>query len=123
SVKLVLTATTAHGWHAYGTMEQTNIPVSLDASSLQLTGLELDGDVVLPPGNEKYTPIGSSFPLDETFTVSVPLKVSAGATVIKVAGELEYQICDASMCERPNAAAFVAQLKAGGGAAGGASTS
>ena len=41
SVKLVLTATTAHGWHAYGTMETGNIPVSLDTSALKLTGLGL----------------------------------------------------------------------------------
>ena len=121
AVKLVLTATTAHGWHAYGTMEETNIPVSLDTSGLQLTGFELAGDVVIPPGTPKATPIGTSFPMPETFKVIVPLKVSAGATVMKVEGELGYQICDATMCERPDAAAFVAELKAGGGGAAAAS--
>ena len=75
AVKLVLTATTAHGWHAYGTMEETNLPVSLDTSGLQLTGFELAGDVVIPPGQPKATPIGTSFPMPETFKVIVPLKV------------------------------------------------
>ena len=115
SVKLVLTATTAHGWHAYGTLEQGNIPVSLDTSGLKLTGLELAGEVQIPPGNPEFTPVGTSFPLDEVFKVVVPLKVTAGATVMKIAGELGYQICDQGLCERPNAAAFVAELKAGGG--------
>ena len=115
SVKLVLTASTRSGWHAYGTLEETNIPVSLDASGLQLTGLELDGPVIIPPGNMKSTPVGASFPLDETFTVVVPLKVSAGAKVMKAAGSLGYQICNESMCERPSEASFAATLKAGGG--------
>ncbi len=38
-VKLVLHGTTAHGWHAYGTMETDNTPVSIDTAALQLTGL------------------------------------------------------------------------------------
>lgn len=115
SVKLVLTARTKFGWHAYGTLEETNIPVSLDASALKLTGLELDGSVILPAGNMKSTPVGPSFPLDAMFTVTVPLKVSAGATVMKVAGSLGYQVCNESMCERPSEASFIAMLKAGGG--------
>lgn len=115
SVKLVLTATTKFGWHAYGTLEETNIPVSLDTGGLKLVGLELDGPVAIPMGNMKSTPVGASFPLDGTFTVTVPLKVSAGATAMSVAGSLGYQICNESMCERPSEAAFVAMLKAGGG--------
>lgn len=115
SVKLVLTATTKFGWHAYGTLEETNLPVSLDTGGLKLVGLELDGPVAIPMGNMKSTPVGASFPLDGTFTVTVPLKVSAGATAMSVAGSLGYQICNESMCERPSEAAFVAMLKAGGG--------
>lgn len=115
SVKLVLTATTKFGWHAYGTLEETNVPVSLDTGGLKLVGLELDGPVAIPMGNMKSTPVGASFPLDGTFTVTVPLKVSAGATAMSVAGSLGYQICNESMCERPSEAAFVAMLKAGGG--------
>jgi thiol:disulfide interchange protein DsbD len=116
SVKLVLTATTAHGWHAYGTMETGNIPVSLDTSGLKLTGLKLDGEVQIPAGNPEFTPVGTSHPLGEVFDVVIPLKVVAGGTVMKISGELGYQLCDESSCERPNAAAFVAELKAGGGA-------
>lgn len=116
SVKLVLTATTAHGWHAYGTMETGNIPVSLDTSALELTGLTLNGKVLIPDGNPEFTPVGTSYPLDEIFKVEVPLKVAAGATVMKISGELGYQICDQGTCEPPSAVAFVAELKAGGGA-------
>lgn len=117
-VKLVLHGTTAHGWHAYGTMETDNIPVSIDTAALQLTGFELAGPAVIPGGSPKFTPIGTSYPLPETFKVVVPLKVLAGATARKVEGVLGYQICDASMCERPNEAAFVAKMGSGG--AGGA---
>ena len=126
SVKLVLTATTAHGWHAYGTMETGNIPVSLDTSALKLTGLGLDGEVQIPAGNPDFTPIGTSYPLGEVFKIVVPLKVTAGATLMKISGEIGYQLCDQSSCERPNEAAFVAELKAGGvakaGGAAGAAT-
>ncbi|MGK0204493.1 MAG: cytochrome c biogenesis protein CcdA [Planctomycetota bacterium] len=115
SVKLVLTATTAHGWHAYGTMETGNIPVSLDTSALKLTGLELDGKVKIPPGNPEFTPIGETFPLGTIFEVEIPLKVAVGAKVMKISGELGYQICMQGRCEQPSAAAFVAELKAGGG--------
>jgi len=114
AVKLVLEGTTEHGWHAYGTMETTNIPVSLDTSALKLTGVELAGDAVIPAGMPKFTPIGTSYPLPETFKVTVPMKVSAGATEVKVEGALGYQICDSSMCERPNEASFVATLGGGG---------
>ncbi|HIE68742.1 MAG TPA: hypothetical protein EYP98_00505, partial [Planctomycetes bacterium] len=117
-VKLVLHGTTAHGWHAYGTMETDNTPVSIDTAALQLTGFELAGPAVIPGGSPKFTPIGTSYPLPETFKVVVPLKVLAGATARKVEGVLGYQICDASMCERPNEAAFVAKMGSGG--AGGA---
>lgn len=116
SVKLVLTATTAHGWHAYGTMETGNIPVSLDTSALELTGLELNGEVLIPDGNPEFTPVGTSYPLGEIFKVEVPLKVAVGATAMKISGELGYQICDQGTCEPPSAVAFVAELKAGGGA-------
>ena len=118
AVKLVLQGTTAHGWHAYGTMETVNLPVSIDTAALKLTGFELAGPAVIPPGSPKFTPIGTSFPLPETFKVVVPLKVSAGATEMQVEGALGYQICDASMCERPNEAAFVAKMGSGGEAQG-----
>ncbi|HEB53683.1 MAG TPA: hypothetical protein ENI87_10565, partial [bacterium] len=119
-IELVLIARTEHGWHAYGTLETTNVPVSLDTEALQLTGLELAGDAVIPPGDPTPTPVGESYPLPDTFEVRVPLKVAAGATgEVKVAGELGYQICDASVCERPNSAPFVAKLTLGGGGGGG----
>lgn len=119
AVKLVLEATTEPGWHAYGTMETSNMPVSLDTSSLKLTGLELAGDVAIPTGRAHVTPTGTQFPMPETFEVVVPLKVSAGATAMKVSGALGYQICDEAMCERPSEASFVASLKlaVGGGVA------
>ena len=44
AVMLVLRATTAAGWHAYGTLETGNIPVSLDTAALELTGLERAGE-------------------------------------------------------------------------------
>ncbi|MCK5944645.1 MAG: hypothetical protein KAI24_21840, partial [Planctomycetes bacterium] len=120
-VQLVLRATTAAGWHAYGTMETGNIPVSLDTSTLSLTGLVLKGEAKIPPGLPESTPVGPSFPLPETFTVTVPLEVAAGASgELKVEGELGYQICEEGVCERPNVAAFAAAGTVGQGPGGGA---
>ena len=108
-VTLVLSATTAQGWHAYGTLETGNIPVSLDAAALQLTGLERNGEVDIPAGMPDVSPYGTTFPLPESFRVTVPLKVAAGATgKLEVSGGLGYQICMQGSCEQPNTAAFVA---------------
>ncbi|MCA8967749.1 MAG: hypothetical protein KDC48_22905, partial [Planctomycetes bacterium] len=49
-VTLVLEAEVAEGWHAYGTKEETNVPVSLDVSTMQLGGLEAVGEPRIPPG-------------------------------------------------------------------------
>ena len=93
-VKLVLRATTAQGWHAYGTLETGNIPVSLDAAALELTGLVVDGEVEIPAGMPDISPYGTTYPLPESFQVTVPLKVAAGATgKLQVSGGLGYQIC------------------------------
>lgn len=108
-VKLVLRATTAQGWHAYGTLETGNIPVSLDAAALELTGLVADGEVEIPAGMPDISPYGTTYPLPESFQVTVPLKVAAGATgKLQVSGGLGYQICMQGSCEQPNTAAFVA---------------
>lgn len=115
-VQLVLTATTQHGWHAYGTMETGNVPVSLDTSGLDLVGLELNGEAKIPPGVPEVTPYGTTFPLPESFKVTVPLKVAANASgTFQVAGGLAYQICEQGRCEAPNEAAFEAAGKVGEG--------
>jgi thiol:disulfide interchange protein DsbD len=125
AVKLVLRATTAAGWHAYGTLETGNIPVSLDVSALELTGLERAGEADIPAGLPEVSPYGTTYPLPESFRVTVPLKVAAGATgALGVSGGLGYQICMQGSCEQPNTAAFVAkgEVSAAAPAAGGAAT-
>jgi len=113
-VQLVLRATTQHGWHAYGTMETGNTPVSLDTSGLTLTGLVLNGEAKIPPGVPEVSPYGTTFPLPESFKVSVPLKVAADAKgELKVEGALGYQICEQGQCEPPNEAEFVATATVG----------
>ena len=47
AVTLVLKASVTPGWHAYGTLEQTNIPVALAADKLQLGGLTRAGDAAI----------------------------------------------------------------------------
>ncbi|MEC8252441.1 MAG: cytochrome c biogenesis protein CcdA [Planctomycetota bacterium] len=109
AVMLVLRATTAAGWHAYGTLETGNIPVSLDTAALELTGLERAGEADIPGGLPEVSPYGTTYPLPESFRVTVPLKVAAGATgALRVAGGLGYQICMQGSCEQPNTAAFEA---------------
>ncbi len=117
-VTLVLTATVAIGWHAYGTLEQTNIPIALKPGKLQLAGLELIGAAQIPPGERHTTAIGDSFPLPNTFVVKQKLKVpaamAAGEVVLK--GALDYQICDENMCLPPTGAKFTAKLQVLAGA-------
>lgn len=119
TVLLVLTATVEPGFHAYGTLEPTNIPVSLDQTKLQLGGLQTAGKASIPPGNRHAVFGIESFPLPNEFRVTQKLKVPQGvkAGEVTVQGELGYQVCDENMCLPPDTAAFTARLKVEGGPA------
>lgn len=118
-VTLVLRATVADGWHAYGTKETVNIPVALKPDKQQFGGLEAVDAAEVPPGDPHSTVIGTSFPLPNTFVVKQVLKVPAGmaAGEVTVAGALGYQICDATMCLPPSTAKYGAKLTVKAGAA------
>ena len=118
-VTLVLRATVADGWHAYGTKETVNIPVALKPDKQQFGGLEAVGAAEVPPGDPHSTVIGTSFPLPNTFVVKQVLKVPAGmaAGEVAVAGALGYQLCDANMCLPPSTAKYGAKLTVVAGAA------
>jgi thiol:disulfide interchange protein DsbD len=123
-VTLVLRATVEYGWHAYGTKESVNIPISLPGKSLKLGGLEAVGEPVIPEGTPKQGPLGTSYPLPENFEVTQKLRIPGDAQPgsVKVAGELRYQICDENSCEPPTGAKFSAKLDVVAAAAGQAPT-
>jgi thiol:disulfide interchange protein DsbD len=112
AVTLVLKATVTAGWHAYGALEQTNIPVALAADKLQLGGLERAGEPQIPPGNMELKGDLRQFPLPNVFTVKQPLKVPTGMAggTVEVAGAFDFQLCDESMCLPPDEAKFSARL-------------
>lgn len=111
-VLLVLKAKTPAGFHAYGTKEETNIPVALKAKNLQLDGFELVGTAVVPQGSLK-TKLGvETHPLPDEFEVTQKLKVKDGfaGAQATIAGALDYQLCDANMCLAPAKAKFEVTL-------------
>ncbi|MFN9704118.1 MAG: hypothetical protein ACK595_04765, partial [Planctomycetota bacterium] len=112
AVTLVLKATVTAGWHAYGALEQTNIPVALAADKLQLGGLERAGEPQIPPGNLELKGDLRQFPLPNVFTVKQPLKVPAGMAggTVEVAGAFDFPLCDESMCLPPDEAKFTAKV-------------
>lgn len=112
SVTLVLKASVTPGWHAYGTLEQTNIPVALAADKLQLGGLERAGEPQIPPGDMTMKGGLRQFPLPNAFTVKQPLKVPAGMAggAVTVTGAFDFQLCDEAMCLPPDEAKFTATL-------------
>jgi len=119
-VELVLRATVAQHWHAYGSLETVNIPVALTADNLLLNGLEAVGAANVPPGIPKPGPIGTQYPLPNSFRVVQKLRVPDGVSgKVTVEGELDYQICDESACEPPSKAAFTATLDVQGQGGGG----
>jgi thiol:disulfide interchange protein len=120
-VVLVLRAEVSEGWHAYGTLEQTNLPVGLAAEKVVTGGLELDGPAVIPPGVRTMKGSLATFPLPNRFTVRQPMRVPAAMAggEVTVRGELDYGICDENSCLPPDVAAFTAKLVVAGDAAAG----
>jgi thiol:disulfide interchange protein len=112
TVVLRLAATVAPGFHAYGTLEKTNLPVALEQDRLELHGLELAGRAVVPPGKLKRGEFGDTFPLPDSFVVTQPLRVPAGmaAGEVTVRGVLFHQVCDENSCLAPDRAPFEAKL-------------
>lgn len=112
AVTLVLKATVTPGWHAYGTLEQTNIPVALAADKLTLGGLTRAGDAAIPPGDMTRKGDLQQFPLPNVFVVKQPLAVPAGMAggAVTVTGALDFQLCDEAMCLPPDEAKFTATL-------------
>jgi thiol:disulfide interchange protein DsbD len=87
-------------YHAYGTLEKTNIPVHLDPPKVDAGGLELVGGADVPPGELKKSPVGDSYPLPHEFVVKQVMRVPAGTKPgsIVVDGALSVQICNANSC-------------------------
>jgi len=117
-VVLVLSAEVAAGYHAYGTKEQTNLPVSLKPESFELGGLALKGAAEIPPGSKKSAFGVDTYPLPNQFVVkqrfTVPSGIAGGEVTVR--GTLKYQICDENMCLPPGKAPFEAKLQVAGGA-------
>ncbi|MCR9244255.1 MAG: protein-disulfide reductase DsbD family protein [bacterium] len=111
-VKLILEATTTPGWHAYGFLETTNVPVSLSHENIEFGGLEPVGEPEIPPGDEKETLGMLSYPLPEYFEVTQVVKVPVGmaAGEAEVSGTFDYQVCDETSCKAPAEAAFSGKL-------------
>jgi hypothetical protein len=112
TVELVLKAKTPATYHAYGTKEETNIPVALKPKNQKLDGFELVGAAVVPEG-ELHSKLGvDTYPLPEEFTVTQKLKVVTGfaGTEAMIAGALDYQLCNANMCLAPASATFGVRL-------------
>ena len=95
-VTLELTVTVSPGYHAYGTKEETNVPVRIE--DWKVEGCERVGDPAIPTGDKKSVFGVDSYPLPETFRITQKLKVGAGGVV---EGVLHYQLCDENSCEMP----------------------
>jgi thiol:disulfide interchange protein DsbD len=123
-VVLVLSCDVSEGWHAYGTLEQGNTPVSLAPENIKTGGLALDGEPQIPPGMRTMHGNRPTFPLPNQFRVKQPMTVPEGmaAGEVTVTGELDYGICNESGCLPPDKAAFTAKLVVAAGAAGVAAT-
>lgn len=118
SIALTLDVTVEDGYHAYGTKEETNIPVAIKSEKLKLTGLRRDGDAVIPPGEEKEAFGIKTYPLPQQFRVTQKfvIEAAAGATA-KAEGEFAYQVCDENGCEMPQSVAFTFEVAVEAGAA------
>jgi hypothetical protein len=118
SVTVTLDVTVEEGFHAYGTKEETNIPVAIKPEKLKLTGLRRDGDAGIPPGEEKEAFGIKTFPLPQQFRVTQKFVVEAEAgTAAKGEGEFDYQVCDENGCEMPKSVAFTFEVEVEAGQA------
>ncbi|HEX6810782.1 MAG TPA: cytochrome c biogenesis protein CcdA [Planctomycetota bacterium] len=109
---LVIDVTVDDLYHAYGTLESTNTPVGLDASKLDLGGLEVVGGPDIPPGEKKLQFGMTTYPLPHKFQVRQTLRVPDGTAPgsIAVKGLLDYQVCDENSCDPATEGPFEAKL-------------
>ncbi|HZN40266.1 MAG TPA: protein-disulfide reductase DsbD domain-containing protein [Planctomycetota bacterium] len=109
---LVIDVTVDERYHAYGTLETTNTPVSLDGAKLDRGSLELVGAPDIPLGEKKQQFGMDTYRLPHEFQVKQVLRVPAGTApgAIPVKGMLGYQVCDENMCDQATEGAFVATL-------------
>lgn len=120
TVKLVLEATVAFGWHAYGKLETVNVPVSLSHDKIKWGGLEAVGEAAIPDGELKAVEfVGDQFPLPEFFEVTQVVKVPDGTApgAITLEGNFDFQVCNETGCLPPDEAPFQASLTVEAGAA------
>ena len=109
---LVLDVKIDERYHAYGTLETTQTPVSLDAGKIESGKLELVGTPDIPLGEKKQQFGMESYPLPHVFQVKQVLRVPAGTApgAIPVKGMLDYQVCDEKSCDPATEGAFAATL-------------
>jgi thiol:disulfide interchange protein DsbD len=115
----VLQCTVDPRYHAYGTKETGNVPVSFDGNKLKAGGLETVGEAEIPPGERTEKPgVGVTWPLPHEFEVTqlltVPMGTKPGPVVVE--GVLDYQVCDENACDPATEAAFRATLEVEAGA-------
>ena len=113
AVRLVLQATTSGGHHAYGSLEQNNVPVALDRDAVDFGGLAPLGEARVPEGEPCEDSGIVMFPLPDEFEVVQELTVPAThvAGEVTVRGSLRYQLCNEQSCDAPKVAAFAATLR------------
>ncbi len=117
TVEVALDVTVEAGFHAYGTKEETNIPVAIKPEKLKLTGLRREGDAKVPPGEEKEAFGIKTYPLPQQFRVTQVFVIEADSGAARVEGEFAYQVCDENGCEMPQSVAFAQDFAIEKGAA------
>ncbi|MBL9077264.1 MAG: hypothetical protein JNL08_07170 [Planctomycetes bacterium] len=119
TVVLVLDVTVDDRYHAYGTQETTNVPVSLDHGTLQADGLEPVGPAEIPPGDKQSKYGIDSWPLPHRFQVRQALRVppTQAPGTVAIRGSLGYQLCDENSCDMATSIEFTASLTVADGAA------
>lgn len=110
-VDFVVEISIVDGWHVYGSLEPNAPPIELVIE--EPFGLESAGEVRVPTGRRVEKGGIESFWLENTFELRKRMRVEEGESEgeLTASGEVNYMICDPSVCLPPDSATVEASLE------------
>lgn len=100
----------APGFHVYTTGETIGKPLKLQLN--ESSAFQISGEVQYPAGITKDLPVGRSVIVEGEAEITAALAANAAAKTQQIQGDLRYQVCTDSACDRPRTAVLQVSVTA-----------